>query len=419
MPTLGKAQDKDDNFHPGLSAVYSSGRKQIQKVDADISFVWEESSPDPRLPDGPFSANWVGQLLVRQEGQYRLHAFLLGEVSVKFGGKPVLSGKTSKLGWLTSDEFQLGFGEQQIDVQFRKTNDSARVHLYWSSDQFPLEPIPSHLLFRDKTNDAAAQIERGRSAFAAHRCNRCHVRDNDPPSPVAPAMTTIAAGMNHGWLLKKLIHSDQVSPHSRMPSFGFLPKEAKAVAAFLLSQSSKVKLSGLPKRKIKSLSDERRQGEILLRSLGCLACHRVGKHGSSAPFSGGDLTHVASKRSVEWFYDWLAQPKRLNVDHRMPVFQLTTAERHQLALALENLGQDHIPNKTIEFDATLVKQELDRQPEVGMLMPCNVIFWENDDKSTTLSAINAKEMLSVTGKDDLDELADQLNLWLQKAVDAV
>ncbi len=86
----------------------------------------------------------------------------------------------------------------------------------------------------------------------------------------------------------------------------------------------------------------------------------------------------------------------------------------------EKLDIDYIKYRILgACNATLVKQELDRQPEVGMLMPCNVIFWENDDKSTTLSAINAKEMLLVTGKDDLDELADQVNLWLQKAVDAV
>ena len=86
----------------------------------------------------------------------------------------------------------------------------------------------------------------------------------------------------------------------------------------------------------------------------------------------------------------------------------------------EKLDIDYIKYRILgACNPTLAKQALDRQPEVGMLMPCNVIFWENDDKSTTLSAINAKEMLSVTGKDDLDELADQVNLWLQKAVDAV
>jgi len=62
---------------------------------------------------------------------------------------------------------------------------------------------------------------------------------------------------------------------------------------------------------------------------------------------------------------------------------------------------------------------LTEELEIGLLLPCNVTIWENDDATITLSAIDAKEMLSVTGRDDLEELANQVNEWLQTAVDAV
>jgi uncharacterized protein (DUF302 family) len=64
-------------------------------------------------------------------------------------------------------------------------------------------------------------------------------------------------------------------------------------------------------------------------------------------------------------------------------------------------------------------QALTEELEIGLLLPCNITLWENDDHSVTLSAINAKEMLSVTGRDDLDELASQVNTWLQTAIDDV
>lgn len=64
-------------------------------------------------------------------------------------------------------------------------------------------------------------------------------------------------------------------------------------------------------------------------------------------------------------------------------------------------------------------QALSEEIEIGLLLPCNVTLWENDDGTVTLSAINAKKMLSVTGRDDLDELAGQVNLWLKRAVDTV
>ena len=62
---------------------------------------------------------------------------------------------------------------------------------------------------------------------------------------------------------------------------------------------------------------------------------------------------------------------------------------------------------------------LSSELEIGLLLPCNVTLWENDDNTVTLSAINAFKMLSVTGRDDLDELAGQVNDWLKAAVDAV
>ncbi len=64
-------------------------------------------------------------------------------------------------------------------------------------------------------------------------------------------------------------------------------------------------------------------------------------------------------------------------------------------------------------------QALTEELEIGLLLPCNVTIWENEDGTVTLSAINAKKMLSVTGRDDLDELAGQVNDWLKSAVDAV
>jgi uncharacterized protein (DUF302 family) len=64
-------------------------------------------------------------------------------------------------------------------------------------------------------------------------------------------------------------------------------------------------------------------------------------------------------------------------------------------------------------------QALSEELEIGLLLPCNVTLWENDDKTVTLSAINAFKMLSVTGRNDLDELAGQVNDWLKAAVDAV
>ncbi|MFQ6604652.1 MAG: DUF302 domain-containing protein [Fidelibacterota bacterium] len=56
---------------------------------------------------------------------------------------------------------------------------------------------------------------------------------------------------------------------------------------------------------------------------------------------------------------------------------------------------------------------------VGLLLPCNVVLWENEDGSTTVAAINAQKMLAITGLDGLDEMAGKVNDLLRQAVDAV
>jgi len=67
----------------------------------------------------------------------------------------------------------------------------------------------------------------------------------------------------------------------------------------------------------------------------------------------------------------------------------------------------------------LAEKALTLQPEVAMLMPCNVVFWENDDSSVTLSVIDAKQQLSATGHDDLTQLGKDVDLMLKSAIDSI
>lgn len=55
----------------------------------------------------------------------------------------------------------------------------------------------------------------------------------------------------------------------------------------------------------------------------------------------------------------------------------------------------------------LASRMLAEEIEVGLLMPCNVIVYENDDRSATISLLSPRAMLSVTGRDDLVATADE------------
>jgi uncharacterized protein (DUF302 family) len=65
----------------------------------------------------------------------------------------------------------------------------------------------------------------------------------------------------------------------------------------------------------------------------------------------------------------------------------------------------------------LAHQALTHELAIGLLLPCNVVIWENNDKSVTVSAIDTHAMMSITGRDDMDEMANHVNSLLQKAID--
>jgi len=54
----------------------------------------------------------------------------------------------------------------------------------------------------------------------------------------------------------------------------------------------------------------------------------------------------------------------------------------------------------------LASKALQAETEIGLLLPCNVIVYENDDKTTTISILSPKAQFGVTGRDDMGELVD-------------
>ncbi len=56
--------------------------------------------------------------------------------------------------------------------------------------------------------------------------------------------------------------------------------------------------------------------------------------------------------------------------------------------------------------------------DIGLLLPCNVIVYENDDGST-VAAVDSEKMLSVTENPKMLPMAQTVNEKLQRAIDAV
>ena len=70
---------------------------------------------------------------------------------------------------------------------------------------------------------------------------------------------------------------------------------------------------------------------------------------------------------------------------------------------------------------SLAYQTLQEDINVGLLLPCNVVVYEAEDKDkSVVAAIDAKAMLSVIGENpEIEETARQVNERLRRAIEHV
>ena len=69
----------------------------------------------------------------------------------------------------------------------------------------------------------------------------------------------------------------------------------------------------------------------------------------------------------------------------------------------EKLGVDFINYKILgSCHPPSAFESLEIEPDVGMLLPCNFVLWDNGDGSTTIATLKASSLLNVLENNDLD-----------------
>ena len=66
----------------------------------------------------------------------------------------------------------------------------------------------------------------------------------------------------------------------------------------------------------------------------------------------------------------------------------------------------------------LAYQTLQVELDIGLLLPCNVVVYEQDNGSV-VAAIDASKMLSVVGNPQLEATAQEVNEKLRRVIDSV
>ncbi|GAA0657280.1 DUF302 domain-containing protein [Salarchaeum japonicum] len=67
----------------------------------------------------------------------------------------------------------------------------------------------------------------------------------------------------------------------------------------------------------------------------------------------------------------------------------------------------------------LARDALGEEPQVGALLPCNVVVYETDDGDIGVSAVDPEVMLSVVDNPDLDGIAADVRERFERVLDAL
>lgn len=65
---------------------------------------------------------------------------------------------------------------------------------------------------------------------------------------------------------------------------------------------------------------------------------------------------------------------------------------------------------------TIAHKTLEAEKEIGLLLPCNVIVYEEAAEQTVVSAIDPVKMMEIVGNPDLTSNAEKVKELLEKAV---
>lgn len=83
----------------------------------------------------------------------------------------------------------------------------------------------------------------------------------------------------------------------------------------------------------------------------------------------------------------------------------------------QKLNVDHRPYVILgACNPPLAHRALQVEPELGLLLPCNVIVYDNGDSTTTVSIIDPIQMMQVVGNPALTPIATEANQRLRQVL---
>jgi mono/diheme cytochrome c family protein len=331
-----------EDLRPGLIAEYRSrvdARAALARVDTKPAFTLGFSSPDARLPAGPFEVTWTGVFLMREPGPVVFEAFVSGEINLQIDGVSVLKGEgralTAKVQGKQALERPAGY--YRLKLRFRSLPDvPARVQIWWRGPTFSLEAIPAWR-FGHVGVDVPARVRdeehvsEGKKLAGWFGCARCHGRafptvDESPPGPAL-----VQGRFSRDWLLRWLEDPSRVHADARMPAL-FAADEAGFAERWILADYLAKQAPAYRPRK----AGDHRAGERAFLSVGCVACHFIPHlpRAEQADLDRIPLRGLGDRMNTQSLASFLINPQVRYPDGRMPRLPLKSTEASTLAAYL-------------------------------------------------------------------------------------
>jgi cbb3-type cytochrome oxidase cytochrome c subunit len=374
---------------PGLIATYhppGGDQAVFTRYDATPAFLLSaDEAPDPRLPSHGWTVQWRGVLEILRPGTYRFAARRTGAFELRIDDRPVaLPDGMSGDGHLPamSDPVELTFGLHEIEMRYAATvvdgPDSAgqQLKLYWQSDSFPREPLPSFavghagVVSEDDEGDRSLAISLspheadpfpiGRLTVEEHSCVACHRPTDAVPlsgqlwTRPGPKLSRAGGRLRKAWMYHWLGDPQALRPDAIMPRMFTADRageiERHAVTAYLESLGGPLRLENTPL--VGPAEPLETLGEELFTRTGCVVCHAG--HDGQRPRA--TLAGLGRKTTPEALGMFLRKTAAVDPSGRMPDFALEKADAEGIALYLVRRDAEALP--LLELPTTPSREEL-------------------------------------------------------------